>query len=189
MDINSLLSPQDSPARETPPPSSTASYGTPKKRPSGPEKRSSSSLSQQITLTQAVTGHPTLSQYAAALAQHQQQQETPSPTLASLSTQSDRLAQSATSTPTIESRGAGFAQDTRMGMPGRLPSTPQMDTLAGAKRYFVATSYGYTRNTRPKLTFKVQIWHPCNNINKSRVRTRMGFEVAKFTKLSVRLLL
>ena len=127
MDINSLLSPQDSPSRETPPPSNAASHGTPKKRLSGPEHRSSSSLSQQITLTQAIMAHPSLSLNAAGEAQ----QETPSPTLASLSTQSERLLHSATSTPTVESRGPGFMQDPRMTLPGRQPSTPQMDTLAG----------------------------------------------------------
>ncbi|KAJ9657951.1 Splicing factor [Coniosporium apollinis] len=46
MDINSLLSPQDSPADETPPPLGTPQGGL-NKRPRGPPKRTSSNLSQQ----------------------------------------------------------------------------------------------------------------------------------------------
>ncbi|KAL9062413.1 MAG: hypothetical protein Q9157_008940, partial [Trypethelium eluteriae] len=127
MDISSLLSPQDSPARETPPPTNPSSHGMPQRQPAGPEKRSSSSLNQQITLPpQGLMGHPSLSHNSIPTAQ----QETPSPTLASLSAHSDRLPPSATSTPTVESRGTAYVQDARMSMPSRQPSTPQMDTLA-----------------------------------------------------------
>ncbi|KAI9663745.1 MAG: Splicing factor [Bathelium mastoideum] len=126
MDINSLLSPQDSPAPETPSPFIAAPIGTPKKRPSALEKRASSSLSQQVVPSHGIAGHLLLPQGIVS----QAQQETPSPTIASLSAQSERLLQSATTTPTIESRGAGYVQDTRMSMSTRQPSTPQMDTLA-----------------------------------------------------------
>ena len=128
MDINSLLSPQDSPARETPSPFPTASNPLSKKRPSGPEKRASSSLSQSIIPPpHSANDHLPLSHAAIT----QAQQETPSPTVASFGAQSDRLPPSTTSTPTVENRGTSHVQETRMNMPSRQPSTPQMDTLAG----------------------------------------------------------
>ncbi|KAF2790477.1 hypothetical protein K505DRAFT_327550 [Melanomma pulvis-pyrius CBS 109.77] len=128
MDINSLLSPQDSPASETPPPPPalpSPSMHSPSKRvmrqiPS----RTQSGLSQQITSSptpvagyhqQHLTHTPTLS------AQH-------SPSIISFP---NGRVHSAASTPPIPSMGT--SHDARMTPPHMLhrqASTPGMDTLA-----------------------------------------------------------
>src|SRR5262245_25842734 len=121
MDINSLLSPQDSPAQETPPPHpslASPSLQSPSKRairqiPS----RTPSGLSQQITSFPQP---------------HLTYQQLPSPGIAGL-TNGSRVIHSATSTPPLHS-----PRDARMTPPHHLPrqaSTPGMDTLAGASLF------------------------------------------------------
>ncbi|KAI9712201.1 MAG: hypothetical protein M1812_006935 [Candelaria pacifica] len=108
MDINSLLSPQES--------SSTNSITPPVKGPSGSRKRARSNAASATTrsspLRQAQQAPPILPRNAVA----QAQQTMASPPITSSST---GRTMSTTSTPSIEARG-----------PVRQPSTPGMDTLA-----------------------------------------------------------
>lgn len=117
MDINSLLSPQDSPAQETPP-----APGSPSIQPSGKRairhipSRTPSGLSQQ--LTSSPQPQPQLSYH-----QHRQ----PSPGVGY--TNGTRPIHSATSTP--PERPTHSPRDARMTPPNPLlRSTPGMDTLA-----------------------------------------------------------
>lgn len=125
MDINSLLSPQDSPAQETPPPHPalpSPSLQSPGKRamrliPS----RTPSGLSQQIA--QSPQSHPAY-------------QQLPSPGITAF-TNGSRAVHSATSTPPID-RPLHSPHDARMTPPHllhRQASTPGMDTLAGGSLF------------------------------------------------------
>ena len=122
MDINSLLSPQDSPARETPPPppalnSPSIKSSSKKRAPRQIPSRTPSGLSQQITSSP----QPHLS--------YQQQQPSPNVTY----TNGSRVIHSAASTP--PERPIHSPRDARVTPPNpllRQASTPGMDTLAGA---------------------------------------------------------
>ena len=120
MDINSLLSPSDSPAgtpTPQPPPAqpSPSMLRSPKKRPVRQmPSRTPSGLSQQIT--SSPQPHPVL-------------QQVPSPGFAHMANGA-RPVHSAMSTP----QPLGSPHDARMSTPNhflRQPSTPGMDTLAG----------------------------------------------------------
>ncbi|KAF2635726.1 hypothetical protein P280DRAFT_411130 [Massarina eburnea CBS 473.64] len=127
MDINSLLSPQDSPARETPPPPPAHhARASPRASPSMPSpgkrairqmpSRTPSGLSQQITSSPQ---------------SHLQYQQLPSPSMSSF-TNGHRKMHSATSTPPIE-RPMHSPRDARATPPHlvhRQASTPGMDALA-----------------------------------------------------------
>ncbi|TKA77986.1 hypothetical protein B0A49_02514 [Cryomyces minteri] len=127
MDINSLLSPQESPASETPPPL----HATPNRRP-GKGSRTSSSLSQQMNASPGrQRSTPSLPRNAVAQAQ---QQSMPSPAITTSS--SGITVRSVGDKMDIsESRGSvSVGPQTRrpsaQPLQARQPSTPQMDTLA-----------------------------------------------------------
>lgn len=120
MDINSLLSPQDSPAQETPPPNpalnSPSMQSSSKRAIRQIPSRTPSGLSQQMTSSP----QPHLSY----------QQQLPSPGVTY--TNGSRTIHSATSTP--PERPIHSPRDARMTPPNpllRQASTPGMDTLAG----------------------------------------------------------
>jgi len=126
MDINSLLSPQDSPANETPPPPPAIPlpFQSPSKRAIGQmPSRTPSGLSQQVT--------PSSPAHAGYHHQHLTTMPTPSASPGVTSFPNGR-AHSATNTPPIPSLGS--PHDARMTPPHpmhRQASTPGMDTLAG----------------------------------------------------------
>lgn len=129
MDINSLLSPQDSPARETPPPHpavASPSLQSPGKRTKRQiPSRSASGLSQQISSSPQPPYHAQIHPQTAY-------QQLPSPGVASF-TNGARSVHSAMSTPTAE-RPLHSPHDARITPPQPLhrnTSTPSMDTLAG----------------------------------------------------------
>ena len=140
MDINSLLSPQDAPPRPAPPSANPA----PKKRgrPAG-GKRTSSALSQEITISPDPPEHPhepprepprsapRLSHEA--VAQAQQQALRPSLPSAYSFTSDVRTPYSNIDTPSSEGRSPfGTPQLNRTIAANFRPSpTPQMETLAG----------------------------------------------------------
>ena len=120
MDINSLLSPQDSPAQETPPPH--PALASPSMQPSSKRakrqipSRTPSGLSQQLT-----------SSPQPHLAYHQHRQPSPGVSY----TNGTRAIHSRTSTP--PERPMHSPHDARMTPPNpllRQASTPGMDTLA-----------------------------------------------------------
>lgn len=120
MDINSLLSPQDSPAQETPPPPSA--LGSPSIQSASKRairqipSRTPSGLSQQLT-----------SSPQPHLSYHQHKQPSPGITY----TNGSRAIHSATSTP--PERPVHSPHDPRMTPPNpllRQASTPSMDALA-----------------------------------------------------------
>lgn len=130
MDINSLLSPQDSPAQETPP-RSPSLQASGKRAARQIPSRTPSGLSQQITSSP----QPPLSyqQQPPPQQQQQQQQQLPSPGVAF--TNGNRGVHSATSTPS--DRPIHSPRDARMTPPNpllRQASTPGMDALAGGCR-------------------------------------------------------
>lgn len=131
MDINSLLSPQDTPTGETPPPlaptSSPQRSPNTLQRPGRPSKRSSSNLSHQLhpsphTPTEQLLT-PTLSHNGSYTLPH-----LPMPSPGITSAPNGRGQQSATSTPSSD----------RASQPPllRAPSTPGMDTLAGKDHFW-----------------------------------------------------
>ncbi|KAF2686067.1 hypothetical protein K458DRAFT_402603 [Lentithecium fluviatile CBS 122367] len=128
MDINSLLSPQDSPARETPPPHpalASPSLQSPGKRAMRQmPSRTTSGLSQQITSSPQPQPHPHAHPQVAY-------QQIPSPGIAGF-TNGARTIHSATSTPPLE-RPMHSPHDARMTPPHPLhrnTSTASMDALA-----------------------------------------------------------
>ncbi|KAF2493564.1 hypothetical protein BU16DRAFT_528840 [Lophium mytilinum] len=139
MDINSLLSPQESPVGDTPPPPRLrqSPMSSPLKRPQrqAPPRRTSSTLSQQITSSPHSHVEPmpsstlTHNSYHTHLAMGGQ---LPSPGLSSVNGRAGTI-HSAASTPPIDARGIQTF-DTRMTPPqpplSRHTSTPGMDTLA-----------------------------------------------------------
>ena len=136
MDINSLLSPQDSTV-ETPPPQQSP-LPSPSKRPlrQPPPRRTSSSLSQQITSSPQLQDQlptPTLSHnaYHTHLAMGL---AIPSPGVTSVP--NGRAMHNPTGTPPLDPRNSlGSMQESRMTSPHpslhRQTSTPGMDALAG----------------------------------------------------------
>ena len=136
MDINSLLSPQDSTV-ETPPPQQSP-LPSPSKRSlrQPPPRRASSSLSQQITSSPQLQDQlptPTLSHnaYHTHLAMGL---AVPSPGVTSVP--NGRAMHNPTGTPPLDPRNSlGSMQESRMTPPHsslhRQTSTPGMDALAG----------------------------------------------------------
>ena len=134
MDINSLLSPQDS-AVEAPPPQQSP-LPSPSKRPLRQPPRRTSSLSQQIASSPQLQDQlpaPTLSHnaYHTHLAMGS---AIPSPGVASVP--SGRAMHNPTGTPPLDPRNSlGSMQESRMTPPHsslhRQTSTPGMDALAG----------------------------------------------------------
>ena len=136
MDINSLLSPQDSTVG-TPPPQQSP-LPSPSKRPlrQPPPRRTSSSLCQQITLSPQLQDQlptPTLSHnaYHTHLAMGL---AIPSPGVTNVS--NGRAMHNLTGTPPLDPRNSlGSTQESRMTPPHpslhRQTSTPGMDALAG----------------------------------------------------------
>ncbi|CAI6333060.1 unnamed protein product [Periconia digitata] len=126
MDINSLLSPQDSPARETPPPhppiASPAIQSPSKRAFRQMPSRTSSGLSQQITSSPQPPAQPLQQQH---LAYH----SVPSPNLSGF-TNGHRPIHSATSTPPIPIHSPHDASMNSPHPPPRQTSTPGMDALA-----------------------------------------------------------
>jgi len=136
MDINSLLSPQDSPADETPPPLGTPQGGS-NKRPRGPSKRTSSNLSQQSYTSaspQPRSQLPTPSgSYSSASYYGLQSTAPPLPLPGVSVTSAPRMAHSTTSTLSADTRASplGTKHEDR---PAQRPMQRQssgMDTLAG----------------------------------------------------------
>jgi hypothetical protein len=128
MDINSLLSPQDSPARETPPPhpalASPALQSPSKRAIRQMPSRTASGLSQQITSSPQppAQAHPQVAY-----------QQISSPSMASF-TNGARAIHSGTATPPLD-RPIHSPRDVHMTPPHPLhrnTSTPSMDALAGA---------------------------------------------------------
>ncbi|KAF2114385.1 hypothetical protein BDV96DRAFT_494415 [Lophiotrema nucula] len=136
MDINSLLSPQESPSAETPPPPpalASPSLRSPSKRPSlrHMPSRTSSGLSQQITSSPQYF-HDQLPTPGHAV--YQQHTTPPARSPGFTSFPNGRTIHSAASTPPIDARQPlGSPHDARMTPPhplSRQASTPGMDTLA-----------------------------------------------------------
>jgi hypothetical protein len=141
MDINSLLSPSESPAAETPPllpspsPRSSPNNRLATGRPAT-QQRKSSGLSQQITLDSPRTSEhalPSLAAHNAASAYQQQQHGVYSQGVQSTSYQQQNYGATAmppaSATTTPEPRAA-----TSLPTLNRQGSTPGMDTLAGTWR-------------------------------------------------------
>lgn len=142
MDINSLLSPQESPASETPPPTGQSPLPSPNtnKRARRPavEKRKSSGLGQHhITSSPRVAGDQLLTPTGSltSATSHPSSGPIPSPTVVH-NGQNARAMHSAASTPTLEVRPPlATLHESRASSghatPHRQNSTPGMDALAG----------------------------------------------------------
>ncbi|KAE9972774.1 hypothetical protein EG328_004821 [Venturia inaequalis] len=131
MDINSLLSPSESPATETPPPlASPSPRASPAKRPGRPsvQQRKSSGLSQVSTLSPIEQSLPSLAVHNAAIAYQNQQgvfgQSATNPPF-------QNVGYAATSTPSVNPAHVVEARlSSSQPVMHRTDSTPQMDTLA-----------------------------------------------------------
>lgn len=132
MDINSLLSPSESPVTETPPTfPSPPPRASPAKRPGRPsiQQRKSSGLSQVSTVSPIEQSLPSLAVHNAAIAYQNQQgiygQSATNPPF-------QNVGYAATTSPpvsgahSVETRAASSQS-----VMHRTESTPQMDTLAG----------------------------------------------------------
>lgn len=132
MDINSLLSPSESPITETPPPlASPSPRASPAKRPGRPsvQQRKSSGLSQVSTLSPVEQSLPSLAVHNAAIAYQNQQgvygQSATNPPF-------QNVGYAATSTPPVNPAHVVETRATSsQPVMHRTDSTPQMDTLAG----------------------------------------------------------
>jgi squamous cell carcinoma antigen recognized by T-cells 3 len=132
MDINLLLSPNDTPTRETPPPSranTSSPHVSPLKRPGRPQatKRSSSNLSHTVHSSIGSPRTPQEQQLLTPTLSHNgafQLPYAPVPSPGFTSAPNGRPVQSAASTHS----GDGRASQPLLQRQG---STPSMDTLAG----------------------------------------------------------
>jgi hypothetical protein len=173
MDINSLLSPSESPAAETPPSRASPSpRSSPHKRSTGRpvvQERKSSGLSQQLTLDSPGSTEQSLPSLAAhnAVYQQQQQQGTYAHAIPSASYQQ----QSYGNAP-LPTTSAMATPDSRAGttLPPihRQGSTPGMDTLAGTLRargltssYDAPNKSSISTNTCPKANWLTSCVRSC----------------------------